>query len=89
MEPSDAAPPPLVLVAVSALSDDEFVAPRTVSQQRQQVALGAAGAEDGVLCPEEFRRDRLETIDRRVFAVDVVADIRRGPSLPAWLLSAW
>ena len=72
----------LVLVAVSSPADDEFVTPCTMNEQRQQVALGAAGAEDGVLGSKEGRSEFLKAIDRRIFAVDVVADVRRGHSGP-------
>ena len=73
---------PLVLVAVSALADDEFVTPCTVTEQRQQVALGAAGAKDRALGSKEIRSEFLESIDRRVLPIDVVSDIGAGHDCP-------
>ena len=58
------------------LADDHLVAPAGVRQQRREVALRPAGREKRRLFAQPLRRHLLKPIDRRVFAEDVVAQLR-------------
>ena len=52
---------------------DDLIAPVRVEHDGDLVALGAGGAEQGGLLADQRRRLRLQLIDRRVLAVDIVA----------------
>ena len=68
----------LVLVGVRLLPDDVFVAALAVREQRDQVGLRARGREQRRFMAEQLGRARLQAVDRRVVAVDVVAHFGRG-----------
>ena len=65
----------LVLVAVRVLPGDVLVAPLAVRHQRAQVALGGGGQEQRGLEAEALGQHRLQPVDGRVLAKDVVADL--------------
>ncbi len=67
----------LVTVVVGQLADDHLVAALAVRQQRTQVALRAAGDEKPRFLAEQSGHARLQGIDRRVVAEDVIAHL--GP----------
>jgi len=66
-----------VLIGVRLLADDVFVATFAVRHQAQQVAHGAGRHEQRSGEPQALRQFRLQTIDRRIFAVDIVTGGRR------------
>ena len=57
------------------MADDELVAPPAVGEQADQVGHGAAGHKDGRLLTHPFSGHLLQSVDRRVFAKDVVAHL--------------
>jgi hypothetical protein len=67
----------LVLVRMSLLADDVFFAALAMRHQPEQIALRAARDEQRCLLAEHLRREPFEAIDRRIFAVDVIAHLRR------------
>ncbi len=58
------------------LTDDVLIATLTVRHQCQQIAHGARRHEQRGIEPEAFGERRFEQIDRRVLAVDVIANRR-------------
>ncbi|CUZ15162.1 Uncharacterised protein [Serratia marcescens] len=65
----------LVFIVVRLLADQILVAALAVAQQRHQVGLGAAGQKQRRLFARQAHRLGLQRVDRRVIAVDVVADL--------------
>ena len=68
------------------LADD--LLPRLgVQAQSDLVAHGAGRHKDGGFAPEDLRGACLQPVDRGVFAINVVPDVRRGhggPHLRRW-----
>ena len=67
----------LVLVGVGLLTHQVFVAAAAMRHQRGQIALRAAGEEQGTLESETFGDQRLQAIDGGIVAIDIVAHFRR------------
>ncbi len=65
-----------VLIGMGLLTDDVLVAAFTVRHKRQQIAHGARRHEQRGIKPEASGERRFEQIDRRVLAVDVIANGR-------------
>ncbi|AZE25185.1 hypothetical protein C4K06_4708 [Pseudomonas chlororaphis subsp. aureofaciens] len=63
------------------LADDVFVATPTMAHQAQQVAHGTGRHEQRLGEPEALRQFGLQAVDRRIFAVDIIARGRRGHCL--------
>ena len=56
-------------------------------EQREQVALRAAGDQQPGFLAEDLRRACFQRVDARVLAIDVVADLRRRAwrrASPGW-----
>ena len=62
---------------VRSRSCDELKAPPEMRQHRDQVAHRPGNDEQAGVLAEQRRRTLLQGVDRRVFAEDVVADVRR------------
>src|SRR5579859_7247347 len=60
---------------------DDLLARMCQAQLREQIALRAAGDEDRGFLAENLRSMRLERVDARVFAKDVVANFGRAHRL--------
>ena len=68
----------LETVGVRLLAGDVLVAAPAVRQQRRKVGLGAAGHEQASLETKLPRTLAFKPVDRRIFAVDVVAHLGAG-----------
>ena len=71
-------PAAFIFVGVCLLADDVFVAPFTVGHEAEQVAHGAGRHEQRGGKTETLGQPRFQPIDRRVFAVHVIAKGRAG-----------
>ena len=67
-----------VVEDVGLAADDGFVPTLAVREQGGEVTHRAAGDEDGCFLPHQLRCHRLQPADRRVFAEDIVTDLRAG-----------
>ena len=68
-------------VAMGTLPGDVFVAALAVAEQGEKISLGAGGDEQGRFLAEHFPRQPFETVDRGIFAVNVIANFRIGHGL--------
>jgi hypothetical protein len=76
--PKDRRTAPLVFIRVRLLAHDVFIAPFTVAQQREEIALGSAAGEKRRFHPGEVRGKGLKSVDSGVFSVNIVSHLRLG-----------
>ena len=74
-------PSALVVVDVTLVVRKDFIARAGLCQDRQQVAHGARGHEEGRVFAEECGGTSFECVDGRVIAGDIVPNLCRGHGL--------
>ena len=70
------------IVNVAALFDDHFLPGPRVQFDRRLVSHGTGRHKKRCVFLKDFSRALLQTVDRRIFAVNVVADLGFGHSTP-------
>ncbi len=67
----------LVVKDMSAFLEDDFAGGRAMAQDRDLVALGAAGDQQSLLLAQHLCRQLLQPVDCGVLPVNIVAQLRR------------